>query len=113
MALYYFDLRDGEELALDEEGLELRTMRAVQEEAARALSGIAYDAMRLDGGERQHMAIEVRDPPAPLVAPPATTTKSAAGRSLMDMAAFCAPQRPVLEPGSRRGDPATPATGSR
>jgi hypothetical protein len=50
MALYYFDLRDGEELALDEEGLELRTMRAVQEEAARALSGIAYDAMRLDAG---------------------------------------------------------------
>ena len=37
MALYYFDLRDGEELALDEESLELRAMRAVQEEAARAL----------------------------------------------------------------------------
>ena len=44
MAIYYFDLRDGEELALDEEGLELRNMRAVQEEAARALAGFAYDA---------------------------------------------------------------------
>jgi hypothetical protein len=67
MALYYFDLRDGEELALDEEGLELRTMRAVQEEAARALSGIAYDAMRLDGRQRQHMAIEVRDVHGPVM----------------------------------------------
>jgi Domain of unknown function (DUF6894) len=45
----------------------LRTMRAVQEEAARALSGIAYDAMRLDGGERQHMAIEVRDEHGPVM----------------------------------------------
>jgi hypothetical protein len=45
----------------------LRTMRAVQEEAARALSGIAYDAMRLDGKERQHMAIEVRDEHGPVM----------------------------------------------
>jgi hypothetical protein len=42
-------------------------MRAVQEEAARALSGIAYDAMRLDGKERQHMAIEVRDEHGPVM----------------------------------------------
>jgi hypothetical protein len=67
MALYYFDLRDGEELALDEEGLELRNMRAVQEEAARALAGFAYDAMRLDGGQSQHMAIAVRDEHGPVM----------------------------------------------
>ena len=67
MALYYFDLRDGEELALDEEGLELRTMRAVQEEAARALAGFAYDAARLDGAQSQQMAIEVRDEDGPVM----------------------------------------------
>ena len=70
MALYYFDLRDGEELALDEEGLELRTMRAVQEEAARALADFAYGAMRLDGvqSQSQRMAIEVRDEHGPVMA---------------------------------------------
>ena len=42
MAVYYFDLRDGETLAVDEEGLELRNMGAVREEAARALAGFAW-----------------------------------------------------------------------
>jgi hypothetical protein len=32
MAIYYFDLRDGEELIVDDEGMELRDMRAVHEE---------------------------------------------------------------------------------
>ena len=67
MTLYYFDLRDGEELALDEEGLELRTMRAVQEEAARSLADFAYGAMRLNGGQSQLMAIEVRDEHGPVM----------------------------------------------
>jgi hypothetical protein len=39
MANYYFDLREGDELIADEEGLNLRDMRAVQKEAAR-LGGI-------------------------------------------------------------------------
>ena len=38
-AHYYFDLRDKDELIIDEEGLELRDAKAVQKEAAR-LSGI-------------------------------------------------------------------------
>ncbi|MHC2801568.1 hypothetical protein ACVMII_001314 [Bradyrhizobium diazoefficiens] len=38
MAIYYFDLRDGDEIVPDEEGLELRDLLAVQEEAARALA---------------------------------------------------------------------------
>ena len=67
MPLYYFDLRDGEELALDEESLELRAMRAVQEEAARALAGFAGDAMRLEGAQSQRMAIEVRDEHGPVM----------------------------------------------
>jgi hypothetical protein len=32
VALYYFDFRDGDELVIDEAGVALRNMRAVQEE---------------------------------------------------------------------------------
>jgi len=46
MALYYFDLRDGDELIADEEGLELRDIRAVQQEATRALVDLAGDSMQ-------------------------------------------------------------------
>lgn len=68
MALYYFDLRDGEELVPDEEGIELRDIGAAQGEAARALAGFAWDAMRLDGAQGQQMAIEVRDAYGPVMA---------------------------------------------
>ena len=51
MALYYLDFRDGDELVVDDEGVELRDMRAVQDEAARALAGFAWDAVRLDGAK--------------------------------------------------------------
>ena len=40
MAHYYFDLREGDELIADEEGLNQRDMRGVQKEAARALAGL-------------------------------------------------------------------------
>lgn len=62
MALYYFDLRDGDEIVPDEEGMELRDLSAVQEEAARALAGLSWDAVRNFKGVKRHkMAIEVRD----------------------------------------------------
>jgi hypothetical protein len=67
VAVYYFDLRDGETLAVDEEGLELRNMGAVREEAARALAGFAWDAMRLEGAQSQRMKIEVRDQNGPVM----------------------------------------------
>ncbi|WP_371817848.1 hypothetical protein [Bradyrhizobium sp. CCBAU 53421] len=38
MERYYFDLRDGCGLAIDEEGLEMPNLAAVQEEAVRALA---------------------------------------------------------------------------
>jgi hypothetical protein len=41
MARYYFDMREGDQIAPDEEGMELRTMEAVQEEAARTLADMA------------------------------------------------------------------------
>jgi hypothetical protein len=67
MALYFFDLRDDAEFVVDEQGMELRDMRAAQDETARALSGLAWDAMRSDGVECQQMVIEVRDANGPVM----------------------------------------------
>ena len=67
MALYFFDLRDDAEFLVDEEGTELRDMRAVQDETARALSGLAWDAMRSEGVKGQQMIIQVRDAHGPVM----------------------------------------------
>ena len=67
MALYFFDLRDDAEFVADEQGTELRDMRAVQEETARSLSGLAWDAMRSEGVKGQQMIIEVRDADGPVM----------------------------------------------
>jgi hypothetical protein len=61
MKRYFFDLRDGDELTPDDEGVELSTMEAVQEEAARSLADMARDASwRPHNGAGHRMAIEVR-----------------------------------------------------
>jgi hypothetical protein len=52
MKRYFFDLRDGDELTRDDEGLELSTTEAVQEEAARPLADMARDASRRPTMER-------------------------------------------------------------
>ena len=67
MALYFFDLRDEADFVVDEEGTELRDMRAVQNETARALSGLAWDVMRSDGVKGQQMIMEVRDAHGPVM----------------------------------------------
>ena len=67
MALYFFDLRDEADFVVDEEGTELRNMRAVQNETARALSGLAWDAMRSDGVKGKQMIMEVRDAHGPVM----------------------------------------------
>jgi hypothetical protein len=46
MPRYYFDLLDGDVLALDEEGLELSDLRAVQAEAAKSLVDMTRDAVQ-------------------------------------------------------------------
>lgn len=46
MRWYYFDIREGDEIFSDEEGLELSTVEKVQEEAARSLADMARDAVR-------------------------------------------------------------------
>ncbi|MHC2618963.1 hypothetical protein ACVIW2_000995 [Bradyrhizobium huanghuaihaiense] len=69
MARYYFDLRDEDELAPDEEGLELSGLRAAQVEAARSLVDMAREAActsaPVNGTHR--MAIEVRDAGGPVM----------------------------------------------
>ena len=68
MKRYYFDLRDGDDLAIDEEGTKLPDMTAVQEEAALSLAGMARDARgtgETSSGDR--WAIEVRDETGPVL----------------------------------------------
>jgi len=67
MALYFFDLRDDAEFVVDEDGTELRDMRAVQDETARTLSSLAWDAMRSEGVMGQQMIIAVRDAHGPVM----------------------------------------------
>lgn len=65
MERYYFDLRDGCGLAIDEEGLEMPDLAAVQEEAARALADMIRDSIH--GHNLDRVAIEVRDGNGPIL----------------------------------------------
>ena len=65
MKRYFFDIRDGDNLAVDEEGMELRDVEAAQEEAARSLADMTRDRIR--SKPRWHVAIEVRDDNGPVV----------------------------------------------
>lgn len=68
MAIYYFDLREGDALAVDEEGLELCDMRAVREEAARSMADAARDAILSQcAGSLAQISIEVRDDDGPVI----------------------------------------------
>ena len=64
MPRYYFDIRNGQDLYPDEEGLELADQRAAEIEAAMSLAGLARDLPPLD--ERDHMTIEVRTQEGPV-----------------------------------------------
>jgi hypothetical protein len=59
MPLFYFDHRDGDEFAQDNEGLEFDTVEQARDEATTALAEMAKDA--LPGLLRREMAIEVSD----------------------------------------------------
>lgn len=69
MGRYFFDLRDGETLISDEEGMELTTLEAVQDEAARALTDMAKDEVRIAAGSGLtcDLGIEVRDEFGPVL----------------------------------------------
>lgn len=61
---YYFDMRDGEALCADEEGLELSDRTAAAIEAANSLADMARGLSRLD--EPHRMAVEVRTSAGPV-----------------------------------------------
>ena len=62
MPRYYFDMREGDEVAVDEEGMEFSSMEAVRREAAHTLADMARDAIGGRAkGEIRLMAVEVRD----------------------------------------------------
>jgi hypothetical protein len=65
MKRYFFDIRDGDILAVDEEGMELPNIRAAQEEAALSLADMTRD--RISSKPRWHIAIEVRDDDGPVM----------------------------------------------
>jgi hypothetical protein len=69
MPRYYFDLRDNDELAVDDEGVELFTLQAVQIEAARSLVDMARQAIwtKAETILDHRMAIEVRDEHGPVL----------------------------------------------
>jgi Domain of unknown function (DUF6894) len=66
MKRYYFDLRDSEGLVVDEEGLELQCVQAVQEEAALSLADAARNGLRRSDDALQ-LAIEVRTDTGPFM----------------------------------------------
>jgi hypothetical protein len=69
MARYYFDVRDNGVLAVDEEGLELPDLQAVQIEAARSLADMARHAVweKAETILGLRMAVEVRDDNGPVL----------------------------------------------
>jgi hypothetical protein len=71
MQRYYFDLRDGDGLFVDDEGIVLQDLQAVQEEAARSLADRARDTVRGSAGAEvdalTQMSIEVHDDAGPLM----------------------------------------------
>jgi hypothetical protein len=67
MPRYYFDMRENDGVAVDEQGMELPTVEAVQEEAIRSLADMAREAVRTGPVAGRHMAIEVRDDYGPVL----------------------------------------------
>ena len=69
MRRYYFDFRDGDILAEDEEGIELPDIESVQEEAARSLVDMAKSVVsdNSDSSRWHRMVVEVRDDSGPVL----------------------------------------------
>jgi hypothetical protein len=65
---YYFDVREGDDISPDDEGMELGSLEDVQTEAARALTEMARDTIRkrVDGAGHR-MTIDVRDDDGPVL----------------------------------------------
>jgi hypothetical protein len=69
MPRYYFDIRDADDLAVDEEGIVLPDLQAVQVEAARSLVDMARHAVwtKAETILGHRMAVQVRDENGPVL----------------------------------------------
>jgi hypothetical protein len=68
VAHYYFDLRWGDEVTRDEDGVNLPNLESVQEEAARTLAEMVTDMVRRRPNSAEYgMSIEVRDDNGPVL----------------------------------------------
>jgi hypothetical protein len=61
MPRYYLDVWEAGGLTLDDEGIELRDIEAVQDAAVRSLADMAREAVNCGASIGHDMAIEVRD----------------------------------------------------
>jgi len=66
MRRYYFDVRDGDELQTDDDGRDLSSFEAAQEQATLSLAEMALDAMAKRGADHR-MSMEVRDDRGPVL----------------------------------------------
>lgn len=69
MSRYYFDMREANAIAPDEEGLELPSIEAAQVEAAQALADMARDTVPslCSNSAGRQISIEVRDDDGPVL----------------------------------------------
>jgi hypothetical protein len=68
MTRYYFDLVDGDDIASDEEGVDLPNIRSAQEEAAFALAAMARELPAIAAKDDHfQISIEVRDCAGPVL----------------------------------------------
>jgi hypothetical protein len=69
MHRFYFDLRDGDSLAVDDEGTELPDRKTAQEDAARSLAAMARNVIQAKAANAlcRATAIEVRDDGGPVL----------------------------------------------
>jgi hypothetical protein len=65
MPRYYFDVRDGEKLTTDGEGLEMEGFDAARNEAVRSLPELAKD--ELPDGDSREFEVVVRDDRGPVL----------------------------------------------
>jgi hypothetical protein len=66
MDRYYFDIREGDELARDDTGLKFQSLSAAHDDALRALTTMVKDSV-VQGHPEQSFAIEVRDGAGPVI----------------------------------------------
>jgi hypothetical protein len=64
---YYFDLRNGDDLIVDEDGEVHLHLGAAQDEAVRSLACLIRDAVGKSTGSLTELAIEVRDDNGPVM----------------------------------------------